>query len=602
MWGLDSSCSRGPPVCTTVEAVTRRARRNWLCLGAPDLSYLVGVRESFTREFLIVICVGVSAFIAGLGHRELHNPVEPRYAGMAMDIAQGGPAVVPLNGGEHYDQKPPLGLWASALFLKFGGATPSEFLVRLPGALMGILAAVGILLLGRLLFGGRAGLLGAVMFQTMWIIYWSGRFYHLDIPLTATVVWTMYAWARLSKVEGAISWRWAVLAFLSLAIGVFIKGPPAVVLPVGALLVHRLVSRNGAFRMQWLLPLAALSVVPAAIWFLLATQVVDDGGEWANELLVKQGLLRLASESYGGKHGFWYYPLVFWGIAAPWAFFLPAAIGCLLREKGQLRQGFTFCATWFLVIFVILMCGKSRRSRYLMPALPAIALILGAGLDLLLAQLADKKHRRNWLTWNVRLVFGFAGIAIFAAGYVLFLSAVGRSPFGSEAVQGVLEASIGLRWWALAFASIGVVLLFQVFGGRCRAAFWSLTSAICILILTWAFSCAVSVDRFKGYGELREVLAHELAQGAGFYIAGTYAGRESTSGYYRFYMGQTAQAAGVDGGLLQQRLKDGLYTVVLVMATELARNPGTIPVGYEAHPRGPFVREKILIYTSPLAR
>lgn len=560
------------------------------------------MREPFTREFLIVICVGITAFIAGLGHRELNNPVEPRYAGMAMDIAQGGPAVVPLNGGKHYDQKPPLGLWAAALSLKFGGATPSEFLVRLPGALMGILAAVGILLLGRLLFGGRAGLLAAVIFQTMWIICWSGRFYHLDIPLTATVVWTMYAWVRLSRVEGTSPWIWAALACLSLAIGVFVKGPPAVVFPFGALLVYRLVSRNGAFRMQWFLPLAALSVLPTAIWFLLAMRIVDDGGEWANELLVKQGLLRLVNGSYVGKHGFWYYPAVFWGIAAPWAFFLPAAIGRLLREKGQARQGLTFCGTWFLVVFVILMCGASRRSRYLMPALPAIALILGAGLDLLLAQLADKEHRRSWLTWNVRIVFGLAGIAVSAAGCVLFLSAVGRSPFGSEVVQDILEASTGLRWWALIFTSIGVVLLVQVFRGHFRTAFWSLTSALCILILTWALSCAASVDRFKGYGELREVLAHELEQGAGFYIAGHYAVRESTPGYYRFYLGQTAQPVGVDGVLLRQRMKDGLHTVVLVTAKELARNPGTIPAGYEAHPRGPFVREKMLIYTSPLSR
>ncbi len=507
---------------------------------------------------------------------------------------------MPHNGGEAYDQKPPLGLWLGACSLSVGGAEPSEFLVRLPGALSGVLAGIGVLLLGRLLFGGSAGLLAAIMFQTMWIIYWSGRFYHFDVPLTATVIGALYAWLRFADADGTSRLRWAATACLCLAVGVLIKGPPALVFPIGVLVVYRIASRNRSLAVvRWLTPVTLIAMMPAVVWFLGASALVDDDGAWAHELLVQQGLLRLVSEAHSGKHGFLYYPSILWGIAAPWSLFLPAALGCLWRDREKSRIGFLFCVTWFLVVFTILMCGASRRSRYLMPALPAMALLLGAGLDLLMRRWGMRQNLIPWPRWNFRVVSGLVGLVVGVAGVVLVFSGAGHAPFGSDDLRLILEDSKGVLWWGLSLLASASVLVGCLIRNNVSGVFWSMTAALCVCVMTWSLSCSVAVDRFKGLSEVREALAHEIAGGAGFFIAGTHAVRESTPGYYRFYLGRSGQPVGVDGNLLRQRMESRLRTVVLVTSKELARSPDVIPDGYVLHPHGSFARKRIFLYTTP---
>lgn len=553
------------------------------------------MRDSLNQQLVLVVIIGLVAFIVGLGLRELGNPVEPRYAGMALDMAQGGPSIVPLNGGQHYDQKPPLGLWAAAAALKAGGGLPSEFLVRLPGALMGILGAIGVLLLGRMLFGGHAGLFAAVILQTMWIVYWSGRFYHLDVPLMATVVWAIFSWLRAAATQGQTRRWWMLLSWLALSIGVFLKGPPALVFPILVLVSHALVFRDSQVGLlRRLLPVSILSIIPTAVWFLIAYNIAGDG--WAEELLINQGLLRLVSEAHSGKHGILYYPTVFWGIAAPWSLFLPAALGFLSIRWKENRRGTILCIAWFLAIFTLLMLGASRRSRYLMPALPAIALLVGAGLDQGFRLLRAGQVHRRWLMWNLRIVFAAAGFLVSVAGFVLVMGGLGQSRFLPSDVQEIFATARWLSVWGAASSGTAIYLLVNVWREQWRRAFWSLTAAVCVLVLTWSLSCAPAMDRFKDYETLREVLQGEMASGAEFFIAGTHAKRESVPGYYRFYLGRSGIPAGVDGVLLAERARQQQPTVVLVTEKELRRSPDVIPSGYTLHPRGPFARSKMLVY------
>src|SRR5207245_6222845 len=72
------------------------------------------------------------------------------------------------------------------------------------------------------------------------------------------------------------------------------------------------------------------------------------------------------------------YVYVIIGLMAPWSLLLPAAIA---RTVGAWRGGFSrgdrFAAAYFGATFLFFTLAGSRRSYYLVPVLPAAALLVG---------------------------------------------------------------------------------------------------------------------------------------------------------------------------------------------------------------------------------
>ena len=124
--------------------------------------------------------------LTGLGRIDAWAPDEPRYLHVSEGVRalENGPSdlvLLRLN-GEPYTQKPPLYFWLAAL-----GGVPTghvgEIAARLPSALAGIGVVALTLLLGSRLFGGRVGLLGALLLLTVFEFAHVGRRIQLDMLL-----------------------------------------------------------------------------------------------------------------------------------------------------------------------------------------------------------------------------------------------------------------------------------------------------------------------------------------------------------------------------------------------------------------------------------
>ena len=124
----------------------------------PEAATSPGVRAALLLGAALLL-------LAGLGRVGAWAPDEPRYLQVAEEMRslRHGRAglVLPHLNDRPYDQKPPLYFWLAALAGGPGGRV-SETAARLPSALAGLACVALTLSLGTRLFGGRAGVLGAL--------------------------------------------------------------------------------------------------------------------------------------------------------------------------------------------------------------------------------------------------------------------------------------------------------------------------------------------------------------------------------------------------------------------------------------------------------
>ncbi|MEZ6197024.1 MAG: glycosyltransferase family 39 protein [Planctomycetota bacterium] len=490
---------------------------------------------------LLAALVVLGAIFVGLGARALWNPVEPRYAGIALRIADGGPWLVPEYEDLPYDQKPPLVFWFVAALHRLAGGELNLFLVRLPSALGALLGALGLVRLGRRHFGARAGLWAGLVYGSSALVVWSGRFLHLDTLCAASLIWSLHASLVAVDTRGPARRRAIALATAALALGLYTKGAPPLLFTAltlagtaPALRDRRVLTRAG---LGWSLG-GAFALFLA--WFLPAWAAMGHG--WWREILVEQGLSRLVSERPPRKHDALYYLYSLLGALTPWAPLLPFALVAAvraLRSRGPARlepaarRGLVLALVWLLVTLVVLNLGETRRIRYLMVALPAAALLLGWYLDHAFAKAAGERNRLA-----PRLAAALAALA--PAVLALLLAALA---FAGEAVAGRFRGAAAAVFRGLADSPLAIpigvsALVLLVLAVRAVLAdrpLRALGHATAILVLGWAFWGLVGApahDRHLDDEPLLALVRPELAAGAELWGIEGVARRESAWGWY----------------------------------------------------------------------
>jgi 4-amino-4-deoxy-L-arabinose transferase-like glycosyltransferase len=323
---------------------------------------------------LAPVAVAAALFLPGIGERILYIGDEARYALLARNMVETGDWLVPRIGGEVHMEKSPLFIWTIAV-LSLGRRDVTELTAVLPAALSGIGGVGATLLLGRRLFGPRAGLLAAFVLATTWGYFWHARLALADMMVTFFIVGGAVGfWAAAGSGEGrrlpmAVCWA-------CLGLGFSAKGPAGLmpVLPFAAFLI----SEDGWRGLRKLRPLMGVAIVAliSAPWALaFALQ-----GE---ESYVKRVLLedylgpRLRPWDRFSELFFVFGPI---GVGfLPWTPFLPAAVrnGWWRAEDAEVRRKFRFLAFWVLAYAVVITLMPHKRDRYLLPVHPALALMVG---------------------------------------------------------------------------------------------------------------------------------------------------------------------------------------------------------------------------------
>jgi len=397
------------------------------------------------RKIPLLVCLAVPLayllYFYGLGSTGVLGPDEPRYASIGREMARSGDWITPRLWGEPWFEKPALLYWMTGAAFRVG--IGPDLAPRLPVALL----AVGFLaflwwILNRE-YSGRVAWLGVLILGTT--VGWQGMGQAgvADLPLAATFGGAMLL---------ALPWvarddtRYLPAAAALLGLAVLAKGPLPMVLALPVALRGRRL--RDLARIRVIVPFLAVSLP----WYLLC--YLKNGNVFLKVFLVRHNLQRFTSSEtiLHGQPWWFYLPVLLAGLI-PWAPLL--ALPARRATVRDPRKAFLLAwVVWGLVFFSI---AANKLPAYILPLLPACAVLMALGLD-------ELAGARPWLAACALLLVAFPLAApLLASALEMGLSRAIRpvfgiaclAPLGAAALVWFLE-SRGRRLAAAACLAAGV--------------------------------------------------------------------------------------------------------------------------------------------------
>ncbi|RMG53777.1 MAG: glycosyltransferase family 39 protein [Gammaproteobacteria bacterium] len=337
------------------------------------------------RWLLYLIAALLLLRLAGLGLYPLTDTTESRYAEIGREMVTGGDWVMPrLDPGRPFWAKPPLSAWLTASGMELFGI--NAFGARVMHWLAAVLTLLLTGLVALRLWGPRSAILAmAVLASTgLFVVLAGGVMTDPALGLASTL---MLAGVVLALHERRRTWGY--LAFLGAGLGLLAKGPIALVLAgLGVFLWLLWCGRWRAFftSLPWLGGIALMLAVSVP-WYIWA-ELRSPG--FLHYFLIGEHFMRFVDPNWSGDLYGWTHSRpkgtiwLFWLLAAlPWSLLL---IAFLLRRR--LRQALlggddlaALLLCWMLAPMLFFTLAGSVLPTYVYPGLPAMALLLGRGLD-----------------------------------------------------------------------------------------------------------------------------------------------------------------------------------------------------------------------------
>jgi len=356
-------------------------------------------RLSLTQIAMTLVVSAMTVRLFSLGFFPLMDTTEARYGEMARIMAETGNWITPMfDYNVPFWGKPPLFTWMSAAGLKLFGL--NEFAVRLPHLIAGGLVLFIVGLLAYSIIPSRttserkqeAWLASGILATTATFIVVTGAVM-TDTALTLGITLSMAAFWLNYKNQSAV---WGHLFFIGLTIGMLAKGPLALVLIGMSLFLWALFNKTwmGMFRsLPWKtgIPLFLATSLP---WYIVA-EYSSPG--FLNYFIIGEHIKRFLvsgwqGDLYGTAHKemkgtIWLFAIL---SALPWT---PIFIYQWLKNlqvtkktkaETQTQQDddttelnyTSFLWAWLLAPLLLFTFSGNILSSYVMPCLPAFALLM----------------------------------------------------------------------------------------------------------------------------------------------------------------------------------------------------------------------------------
>ncbi len=382
----------------------------------------------------LILLLWAAIYLASIFVPPLLDDVDTIHAEAAREMVLRHDWVTLYTDGIRYLEKAPLMYWSVAASYELFGI--KDWSTRLP-LMLGVLALLLTLYgLGKHAYGERAGFYSAVVLATSLGPYIFTRF---QIPDIIVGLWlTLSAFFFLLSLEQEKPSRWVCWGFAATcALNVLTKSLIGLVFPLSAIFLYLLLTGN----LRHILKLRLLSstlvfLAIAAPWHILAAFKNPSQGAVRGFLwfyFVNEQLLR-----YLGKRvpaGYDTVPLlIFWGLTilwlGSWMVFLPQSIKQVplrLREfRSQLsssQRASLFFLIWALVI-VGFFSFSTRQEYYTIPAVPALALLIGGWLAKEAASPESESRAGRISSWVLFAIVALGSVI----GIALLISSKSAAP------------------------------------------------------------------------------------------------------------------------------------------------------------------------------
>jgi 4-amino-4-deoxy-L-arabinose transferase-like glycosyltransferase len=370
------------------------------------------VRMAWPLWAVLLVVAAVTA--VGLGQASLWEIDEGVYAGIARYMGETGDYLVPhWNFAPRFD-KPPLVLWGMAGAMRLLG--PTELAARLPSLLFGLASVALLYLWMRQVKGATAATLASLGLSSCFLFFFICRMAIIDTALTFLMTLALYAFWQARRRSDR---RWYWLLGLALGLGTLTKGPVVLglcgITILGFLgprrLVRELMTRHALLG-------GVLTIAVALPWHLAVYRRY--GSVFLSDYLGYHMLTRFTTGIE--EHGMpWYYYLLVLAIGAlPWSVFLPAALRSAVADRHRGEQGelLRLALWWAGSVIGFFSLSATKLPGYILPAFPAVGLVLGHQWDVWLEGRAGGSGRLPaWRGVCALPVIGLLlGVGLCAAG------------------------------------------------------------------------------------------------------------------------------------------------------------------------------------------
>jgi 4-amino-4-deoxy-L-arabinose transferase-like glycosyltransferase len=354
--------------------------------------------ERRAHEFTVwLVAAGIFLCLFGqLGAIGLTGPDEPRYAWIARAMAQTGDWVTPRLYGQPWFEKPILYYWAAAIGFQLH--LSAEWAARLPSAFAALAAAIAIGWLAAKHYGGGANSLSSAVLLAPLIFASSvagigfARAATPDTLFAASITLAMAALATVYRRSGVLrgvaestaetspprhnDYAALLLFGAFLGLGVLAKGPAAVILAGGAVLLWALATKQWSATFRALHPLAIAAFCAVALpWYALCAVRNPD---FLHVFIWQHNFERYLTPMFHHPQPFWFFGPITLLALIPWTILLwPAAREGLRvwRERSWTHSPGVFFACWAIFPIVFFSFSDSKLPSYILPSIPALALI-----------------------------------------------------------------------------------------------------------------------------------------------------------------------------------------------------------------------------------
>jgi 4-amino-4-deoxy-L-arabinose transferase-like glycosyltransferase len=329
----------------------------------------------------VLLIAGFCAFLFfyGIGQFGLIGADEPRYAQVAREMLERHDWITPVLGGHPWLEKPPLYYWQAMLGFSVLGV--SDVAARVPSAIDATLLVIAVYLFflrfrrgvevdAALIVAACAGTIGYAHAASM------------DMALAAAFGMGMLAWWAWRESERRI---YLALFYVCIALGMLAKGPVAPFLAAAVIVLFAVVARDFRVVVRTMWPPGILLFLAIALPWYVAVQMRNP--QFFREFILQHNVARFSSDLYHHRQPFWYYLPVTAAALVPWTVFVIAAFVQSARTWWSARKsGFAesdiewrfslFAGCWLVVPVAFFSISQSKLPGYILPSIPAGAVLL----------------------------------------------------------------------------------------------------------------------------------------------------------------------------------------------------------------------------------
>ncbi len=346
------------------------------------------------RAFLLLFFCTATLFVTNIGAYQQLLRAESNFALGARMMVESNDWLLPHAPHELPFNKPPLEYWLIGLSYKMFGFNYGAS--RIPSALCGLAVLACVYVLALRTLGKATGLAAAAILATSYMFWSFTRLAMPDMLLTLCVSAALVCWILVLTNQTTKPHMLALLGYGAVALGFLAKGPLAIVLSVGPVLLDILIGRDFA-KLRRLHPVSGLLVFLLVGSPYLLLVYLYGGLEPLQRFFIDENLRRFTGSSYWTQEPPLFVVMTFFSNFVPWSLFFIVAIWPYFpwrRLDDTTRRISRLLFIWMIVPSVFFAIANNKLDYYFLTGMPPAALLAAHGI--LRADVLSPWVRRAW--------------------------------------------------------------------------------------------------------------------------------------------------------------------------------------------------------------